>query len=373
LRILEIGGDTLFARGVPEQTTFVWTSAKPNPSGVRALGPVQWVRRLLDLRAGKYDLLVVHSMQYAPWHPRSWGTALRDWNVRAPLGLFALFAWRFVHLFHRVPIAVVDLGDSFGIGRHNFFLLEASRFYFKRELPADHWHVFYKTGHRDMPSTRWRDHLFAQRWISKLKPLSYGSFLAQSLGLEAGYEPAEKTSDIFFVGQVESNHTARVAGMEELKALEAEGYVIDRPKERMPGEEFARRLSAAWIAWSPAGLGWDCARHYEAALVETVPLINYPTILRDEPLKEGEHCLFYALEPGGLAQAARGALADKGRLRRMGKAAAAHVRRHHSWRARAERVAVISLGRKLDGQDASEPPAQTVISRSALPTPLFSK
>ncbi len=59
--------------------------------------------------------------------------------------------------------------------------------------------------------------------------------------------------------------------------------------------------------------------------------------------------MLYGVEPGGLAQAARAALADKPRLRRIAAQAAAHVRRHHSWHARAEHVAVTVLGRRLDG------------------------
>lgn len=108
-------------------------------------------------------------------------------------------------------------------------------------------------------------------------------------------------------------------------------------------------MAAAWLAWSPQGLGWECSRHYEAPLANTVPLMSYPTILRDHPLRDGEHCLLYAVEPGGLAAAARAALADKPRLARMAAAANAHVRRYHTERARAERVTVAVLGRRLDG------------------------
>ena len=261
-----------------------------------------------------------------------------------------MFAWRFIHLFHRVPIAVVDLGDSFGIGRHNFFLLKSCRAFFKRELPSDHWQVFFKSGHRDFPGRRWRSKPARRRWIEKLAPISYGTFVPPPDDIAA-----EKTADIFFAGSIEPNNTARIAGLQELRQLEREGYVIDIPTDRLSVPEFLQRMSAAWLAWSPAGFGWDCGRHYEAALVDTVPLMNYPTIMRDRPLRDGEHCVLYAVEPGGLARAARAALADKPRLRTMAREAGAHVRRHHSWHARAEHVAVTVLGRRLDGSRA-EPP-----------------
>ena len=67
-----------------------------------------------------------------------------------------------------------------------------------------------------------------------------------------------------------------------------------------------------------------------ASAVGTVPVINYPTILRDQPLVDGEHCIFYSPEPGRLAATIRTALADKGRLERMATAAKAHVAEHNT-------------------------------------------
>jgi len=346
LRILEIGGYEFFATAVPEQTTFYRAAPKPRRQAGRAFGPLRLVRALLDLRSGKYDLLVIHTSQYAIWHPRTVLTTLRDWNVLSPLGLFALVAWRLIAHFHRVPIAAVDLSDSFGVGRHNFFLLDRCAAFFKRELPSDAWQMFYKTGHRDFPGASWRRRPRGLGWLAKTHPISFGCAVEPPEDLVA-----EKTVDIFFSGAL-GHSTARTSGEAELRALAREGYRIDIMSERLPREVFWRRMAGAWLAWSPAGLGWDCERHYEAALVGATPLINYPTILRHAPLKDGEHCILYAPEPGGLAEAARAALADKPRLARIAQAASAHVRQHHSWRARAEYVAVTVLGRRLDGARA---------------------
>jgi hypothetical protein len=344
LRILEIGNPSLFARAVPAQTDFYWTGNKPRQFAERAFGPRRVFKCLIDLRRGKYDLLAVHATQYAPWHPRSLLTVLRDWHVRAPLGLFAMFAWRFVHLFHDVPIAVIDLDDSFGIGAHNFFLLDACKAFFKRELPSDHWQAFFKTGLSRFPGRHWRSKEKRRRFVGKLNPISYGTFVSLHDTISA-----EKTTDIFFAGNIAPNSTVRTAGLSELHALKREGFAVDFATERLPEREFLQRMAAAWLAWSPAGFGWDCSRHYEAGLVGTVALMNYPTILRYQPLRDGEHCVLYALEPGGLAAAARAALADKPRLRRMAQAARQHVRTHHTSYARAEHVAVTVLGRRLDG------------------------
>lgn len=355
LRILEIGVNLFFARAAPDQTEFYWTGIKPRGFASRALGPCAFVRSLAKLRRGEFDLLVIHPPLYSPWHPRSLLTALRDWNWRAPLGLFAMFAHRYVHLFHGTPIVVVDLDDACVIGAHNDYLIDACRAYFKRELPSDHWLAFCARWYPKFPGRNWRSWRRNRQRIDRLRPISLGPALGMSY--EGLAEAPQKTADIFFVGAIEGNSTVRPAGMSELRKLQDEGYVLDIPDGRLDATDYLRRLAAAWLAWSPGGLGWDCYRHYEAPLAGTVPLISNPTILRYQPLRDGEHAFYYPPEPGGLAAAARKALADKPRLRQMAEAARAHVRAHHVLRARAEHVVTVVLGRRFDGSaaDAKSP------------------
>jgi len=146
LRILEIGDELLFKSAVPEQTDFFWTGYKPRGKIAIALGPAAFFRAVRRLRRDEYDLLALHVPLYAPWHPRVILTVLRDWRLSAPRGLFAVFGWWLIQRFHRVPMVAIDLNDSFGINRHAFRLIDASRAYFKRELPADRWQVFFKSG-----------------------------------------------------------------------------------------------------------------------------------------------------------------------------------------------------------------------------------
>jgi len=343
LRILEIGDELLFKPAAPEQTDFFWTGYKPRGKIAVALGVREFLRSLRKLRRNEYDLLAVHVPVYPPWHPRVLLTVLRDWRLSAPRGLFAVFAWWLIQRFHRTPIAAVDLNDSFGIGAHAFSLIDRSRAYFKRELPADRWQVFFKSGHANLPGLRWRKKRKNLRRLMKLRPISYGS------PNPVASVSTQKTADIFFAGALDGNSSVRSDGIAELRALRDEGYIVDIPEGRLDMREFHRRIARAWLAWSPSGLGWDCSRHYEIAWLGTVPVMNYPTIIRDEPLRDGEHCVLYGPEAGELARAVRAALADKARLAQMGSAAANHALAKHTAFARAERVAVAALGRRLDG------------------------
>ena len=142
--------------------------------------------------------------------------------------------------------------------------------------------------------------------------------------------PPEKAVDVFFAGRVEASSRVRMAGLSELRALAGEGIRVDLVTERLDRREFYRRCARAWIAWSPEGYGWDCFRHYEAALCGSVPLMNQPSILRHAPLRRGEHALYYDVETGDLGRTVRAALADREKLSRMATAARDHVQRCHT-------------------------------------------
>ncbi len=344
LRILEMGGD-LFKKAAPGQTDNFWTDRKKR--GGPLFGPSAFWRTLKRLRAGHYDLVIVEALQFSPFNPRSFLTAIREWHVQSPVALFSMLAARFLHNFHSVPVAALDFRDTFGVQPHLLALLDRCTWYFKRELPADRWQVFFKTRHWDLPGVRWRRKKSSQRWVAKLQPISLGYVSVQTNDAEV-----KKTSDVFFAGDSWPNSTVRTDGIKELLALRAEGFVIDVPEGRVDHAEFQRRLAGAWLGWSPAGYGWDCFRHYESALLGTVPLINYPTLYRYQPLIDGQHCVHYRVEPGGLAEAIRAALNDKDRLSRIGRNAKAHVLLHHTFLARAEHIAMMVLGRRLDGSPA---------------------
>jgi hypothetical protein len=340
-RILEIGDLQYFKQIYPELTTSLWTGWRPS----RALPlhayadctPLRFAAAMRKVAAGEFDVVVAYMSSRAPWLPRYWlrSFAREPWRPMSTLTRVFGVSWLRPIRFS-MPFIVLDMNDTFGIGAHNFFLLDKATIAFKRELPADRWHVLFGSGHANLPTQRIRGN---RKWLdrlAKLRPLGLPVPNVDS-GLFADGFP-EKTIDVFFAGEIERNNWVRRAGYVELKALRERGLKIDLPQERLPRAEFYRRMARAWLAWSPAGYSWECYRTGEAAQCMTVPLVNHPTVERDRPLLDGVHLFEYDVEPGGLTRAIEHALADKVRLRQMAAAAREHVLKHHTMRSIVDHV-----------------------------------
>lgn len=330
------------AAAFPRQTQSFSPMPLATDSGLHKLSVPRLGALRRTLRDPELSLIVTAPSQLAPWRMlmrtlfdrRSWsgqsrfGPALGPHLLRLPV---------------TAPIAVIDTGDFPYINRTDLFLLERCKFYFKRELPPDHWRLFTKTAHRELPTRRFRQGRL-RRHIDKLRPISLG-VPGTATDLPDGLE---KTTDIFYAGSVEGTSTVRRTGMREIVALRERGVRVDIPEGRLPPPDFYRRCAQAWIVWSPEGLGWDCFRHYEALACGSVPLINTPTIERHKPLIHGVHALYYDPEPGFLTAAIEAALADKDRLRAIARDGKAHVLAHHTLTAIARYVVETTLGAPAD-------------------------
>jgi hypothetical protein len=252
-----------------------------------------------------------------------------------------------------VPVAILDMNDAFIVGAHNFFLLDLATLTFKRELPVDRWHILCHSAHPALPTRRIRRNPRWIRRLEKIRPISLPAASIDTGRLWQGPYP-EKTADIFFVGEVAENSWVRRVGLAELEALKAKGLKVDIPAERLPHDEFLRRLSQAWLAWSPSGYSWECYRTAEAAQCLAVPVLNYPTVERHAPLRDTEHAIFYDLAPGSLSNAVAQALEDKDRLRQMAYAVRDHVRQHHLQKAMIDHVIEETLRYSSESVRASE-------------------
>lgn len=348
-RILEIGFSPYLYAAFPRTTDFYSTWSDERSSDrtcgrhIVTLGSLPGLaRRLAD---PTYDIVAVHALPYSSWSPRALSrTLFRRSVLRGSLPIFRAMGQQLLRGKVHAPIAVLDFDDAAVIDRANAFLLDRATVYFKRELPPDHWQAFTGTFHWRVPTSRFRDSPPNRERTAKLAPIA--------LGIEIGAEQqptarpvsaSEKTADVFFAGKVRNSSTVRERGILELDALRGKGYIIDVPTEPISKEEYFARCARSWIVWSPEGYGWQCFRTWEAALCGSVPLMNNPTIEQHRPLIEGEHTLYYPVEPGGLTQAVTSALANKDRLSAMGAVARSFVLTHHTRQALARHIVETTL------------------------------
>lgn len=321
---------------MPSQTTALYASYRAD---LRRDRPYLTLRRFLqarrDIRVGRYDAVILHPPFYAGWQPRSFLAALKftllKGRWRDIYGALTSPLWFELvrHLPTTVPIAAIDRSDSFGTPAHHFFLLDKTSAFFKRELPVDHWQVFYATGHRRLPGLSFRSKEKWKRRVAKLRPIGLGATREQAAAART-VQPADKTSDVFFAGSVEGNSWVRQDVLRQIEVLRARGIRVDVPQERLSLADYLQRCSQAWLTLSPEGLGWDCYRHHEAAMVGSVPLVSVPTIHRFRPMVVGTHCLTYHPDEDRLCDVVEEALADKDRLRRMAEATRAHAWANHT-------------------------------------------
>jgi hypothetical protein len=333
--IVEIGPRPYVASVYPDEALFFETERGASQhEGLNVLSSLAALGQAL--RRPDVDLVVCHPNFSAPWSPRRLGRIIFSRKLlEGRAGFLPAFGPELLRRKPKARLVVIDHEDLPVINRDNLFLLDRCDLYFKRELPPDHWRVLLKTAHPNLPTPRFRLERRHSAWIGKLRPISIG---LPTHGRWRTAAPQEKRVDVFFSGRVAGSATLRSRGLAELKALAGQGVTIDAPETPLPPEEFYRRCAAAWLVWSPEGLGWDCFRHYEAPVCGAAPLINTPTIERHQPLRGGEHAVYYDPEPGGLTRAAMAALADKPALARMALAARAHVLAHHTPEALARHV-----------------------------------
>ena len=291
---------------------------------------------LNDARRQAYDLVFATENGFPCFNPRK--SALRNLSrlvttvTRHPR---VWLGFRFPYARAGSALAAVDMRDSPIIDNSRFGALRQAVCYFKRELPQNPANAFLYTTARTEENGNVYHVTFFQNLVGKLRPISIG--VGNATVQKCQGFPIAKSVDVFFAGQVRDRPN-RQAGLKQLERLQAEGYRVDITRELLPADEFLRRCAQARIVWSPEGFGWDCVRHYEAALAGSVPLLQSPTIRRYMPFEAGEQALYYYIEGEHLAETVRQALQNPERLAMMGWAARQHVLRWHTHEALARYI-----------------------------------
>ena len=284
-----------------------------------------------DALQGKYELVFAGNSAFPYPNPR-----------KSPIKNYSNLAWtllrhpnlmtggRFPYAAVGPRLAAIDLDDRPIVDNRWFHILDSCVCYFKRELFLNPGNSFlYTTDRAECNGNVLHSEPF-RRWIKKLRPISLG-VSPEFCGKYATLNVPKKT-DVFFAGTIEDRPN-RSAGFKQLESLAREGFAVDIVQGKLPYEEFVKRCAQAYIVWSPEGFGWDCLRHYETAVVGSVPLMQSPSIRRYAPLADGEHALYYYLEEDHLARRVRQALQNRDRLIEMGQAARRHVMQWHTFEA----------------------------------------
>jgi glycosyltransferase involved in cell wall biosynthesis len=332
IRVLEIGPDDLFKSMFPGSTTYLYPSlsrSRLRQEGERGFNLRAAAKIWRGMARGEYDLVVLGPVAKALWNSdvpllRNLRSLLK--HLACPSSLGPHFtAW--LARKYNVPAIACDRVDTMLISASNFFLFPYVRCYFKRELPQNKWQVFLSTTSRNGDVSNIRRQPFFREALAKVRPfpLNVGPAVYDFPAVTA----AQKTIDIFYSGD-NPKTTVRSEGAELLARLADQGIRVDIPQNRLPPEEFYRRIAASWLVWSPEGSGWDCARHAEALIHGSVPVINYPTIYRYKPLVDGEHALYYGCEEDHLLHVVRKALQDKEALLRMVEAGRKHLQQWYA-------------------------------------------
>jgi hypothetical protein len=350
---LEIGEFSRMRHAFPQTTEFFSTYVadfkqhkQPGSELVSASTLVPLWRRLLD---DKLDLVVVHASPHG-FVEGLVRTIFRRSALQGHLPLFRGLGQQLLRRTVRVPVAVLDLQDSPSILNCNRYLLQRSTIYFKRELPPDRWRLLIQGG--KTPTLRYRRIERYQSALARVRPMSLGLPDHVQASRVPAMPSGGKDIDVFFAGRLKGSSTVRERGIDELMRLQNQGIRIDIQDGGLSAPEYLARCARAWLVWAPEGYGWDCFRPYEAAFAGSVPLISRQTIERHEPLRDNEHCFYYAVEAGQLAQTVLGALNDRDRLGKMAEAAREHVLRHHTPKALAHHIVSTTLAARQSGRMA---------------------
>ena len=232
----------------------------------------------------------------------------------------------------RAPLAVIDISDDLTIHPVNVTLIRGAGIYFKRELPLDPYHALdsMRLSKARTVAIGFRRDEEVNTLMQKLEPISLGC--RESEPVVESVPVPEKKWDLFYAGTAEAK-PRRDGITEALEQLSREGIKVHFPQDRLTFDEYIEALRQSRLALSPPGLGWDCHRHYEAALAGTAPVLPFPTIKRQHPLLDGEHCFFYDPEKN-LADQVRRMLGQPERLERVSLASKNWVEKNHTHEAR---------------------------------------
>lgn len=331
MKILEIGVRSVLVSNSKAEVVFCDLS-QGDANSDRSLssggkGILGFLKRLSKLEVTSFDVIVIHGFVSAI--PRARSKAVVKALARQYLGIRI----RRLAKVKKIPLVLIDQGDWLLFNQLDLAFIEQSVLVLKRELGVDILRSFEGTqftGASRLGVIDFHLNSLGARNIDKIFPMPLGfgpnedrlRTLLNLIPNAKKTESNERLWDVCFIGAVEGR-PLRAEALQVLKELEKERAMkILIVSERLEFDEYVKILLDSHFCLSPSGFGWDCYRHYEAAICGAIPIMNYPDIRRWAPLLDGKHCLLYDPDEG-----VRGALdrsldlqpAEKTSMRRLAK------------------------------------------------------
>ena len=283
---------------------------------------------LAALEAGAVSCLLTSEMNASIWDKQR-PFLSRLWQMRKlrrdqPLvGHYRIIHSKFAR---QIPRGIVNLSDTCFLREQDHALLRQVDYYWMRELPIHPFLAVVNTSRRLQRYSAIARQGELVESLNQLRPISLG---VSDLKLKAAVPTESKKYDIFFSGSLHST-PLRAELRKRLERMAREKTLnIFVPQETLPLNDYIQACAESYLVLSPSGWGWDCHRHYEAALAGSVPVSNYPNIRRYMPLEQDVHTLFHEPNADAMEQCLVSALSNRARLIEMGLKAREHVLAHH--------------------------------------------
>jgi len=333
-KILEIGFQPLLKNAFPDTVEFVdtrirWSDARdyraseaPLTEKVRRLTR-DFIRALRLALKQDYDAVLTRCLGPVNSYGRPWWIHF----LRICAGGLLESLVRFAARGSRVVLVVLDQTDHSTIHVRDRRLCIASDLYFKRELADNLWHSLESILPKGACAGITSKSPLAESLCQKLRPFSLG---IETSRIAPSVPSAEKHYDIYYSGT--SSHIPvreNLIGLLEMLALR--GWRVFAPQYLLSREEFRDAVSQARICLSPAGIGWDCYRHYEILAFGSVPAINFRTVRSIAPLRHGRECFYFDPQDDLVAQIEAWLNLDNEQLDEVVAAGQKRLRHHYTF------------------------------------------
>ncbi len=226
-----------------------------------------------SLTQGRYDAIVLFdkrgAMFYSPRQSRfqQIKRMLRSgWSKRPPSYRFPL---PLSELRQYAPMAAIDLRDPIYLEPGDIDILKHVTCYFKREVPYNRFLLYHPFRRKSAQTPE------TLALVDKVCGIPLG-ILDDKFEQLRRLRTQPQDIDVFFGSRI--SNTMRATAFRLLQEYASNsGWNVVASTDSRSFEEYCQLIARSKLTISVEGDGWDCFRHYEAAALGSLPVINTPT------------------------------------------------------------------------------------------------